>query len=401
MDLSSGQPYWVVKSGLPYDYPKLEKDAKAEIVIMGGGISGALVCYYLTNAGIDCLLIDSRTIGLGSTSASTALLQYEIDVPLHKLIDLVGEKKAIRSYKLCEEAIFKLEEITNKLKFELFEYKKSLYYAAFKKDIDLVKREYETRKQNGFKVKLLDEQEIFKSFNFKAPVAILSETAAQTNPYLLTHTLLQNSISNGSRVYDRTNVININHQKAGVKLITEEGNTITAKKLIYATGYEAVNYIDKKIVDLHSTYAIASEHLEKDKEFWLDNALIWNTASPYLYMRTTYDSRIIIGGRDEDFSNAAKRDKLLKIKAKLLEKDFTKIFPHIPFKTEFSWTGTFGETKDGLPFIGNYSKLPNSYFTLGFGGNGITFSLIAAEIIRDEILGKVNKDSDLFSFNRV
>ena len=88
-------------------------------------------------------------------------------------------------------------------------------------------------------------------------------------------------------------------------------------------------------------------------------------------------------------------------KKNLLVKDFKKVFPNIEFKPEFTWTGTFGETEDGLPFIGTYNKLPNSYFALGFGGNGITFSLIAAEIITDLILGKENKDAQIFSFDRV
>ena len=128
--------------------------------------------------------------------------------------------------------------------------------------------------------------------------------------------------------------------------------------------------------------------------------MIWNTADPYLYVSTTYDNRVLVGGRDENFSDPIARDKLLKRKTTQLSNDINKMFPDLDFKSEFSWTGTFGTTKDGLPYIGEYSRLPNSYFALGFGGNGITFSLIAAEMIRDLILGKDNKDGHLFSFDR-
>ena len=82
MNLITGYPYWLINSGLPTNYPKLEKSLKTDIVIIGGGISGALTAYYLTNAGLNCVVVDSRTIGLGSTCASTALLQYELDTPL-------------------------------------------------------------------------------------------------------------------------------------------------------------------------------------------------------------------------------------------------------------------------------------------------------------------------------
>jgi glycine/D-amino acid oxidase-like deaminating enzyme len=91
---------------------------------------------------------------------------------------------------------------------------------------------------------------------------------------------------------------------------------------------------------------------------------------------------------------------LSKKKSLLLQKDFSKLFPGIDLIPEFSWTGTFGSTKDALPYIGTYDKTPHTYYALGFGGNGITFSVLAAEIIRDMILGKKNKDAGLFSFDR-
>jgi glycine/D-amino acid oxidase-like deaminating enzyme len=117
-------------------------------------------------------------------------------------------------------------------------------------------------------------------------------------------------------------------------------------------------------------------------------------------MRVTKDKRILLGGRDERFSNAFTRQVLLEKKSSQLEKDFTKVLPGISFKKEFVWSGTFGKTKDSLPYIGPYKKTPNTYYALGFGGNGITFSVIAAEILRDILCGKQNINARLFSFER-
>lgn len=397
MTLKAGYPFWLIKDGLPFTFPKLDHDIETEVVIIGAGISGALVRYHLINAGINCVTVDARTIGLGSTSASTSLLQYEIDVPLYRLTEMIGKEKAERAYKLCGEAIDKLGKITKDRGVKYFEKKKSLYYATFKKDVSWLKKEYETRKDAGFKVRYLEADELEKEFGFKGYGAILSDQAAQTNAYMLTHCLLQHKYDND--IYDRTEITDIKHSKQGVVLKTESGYTLKAKKLVYATGYEVVDFIDKKIVDLLSTYAVVSEQYN-ERDFWKDDVLIWNTANPYLYLRTTPDNRVLVGGRDENFSNPAKRDKLINKKTKQLAADVNKLFPHLKFKPEFSWTGTFGTTKDGLPYIGPYDKLPNSYFALGFGGNGITFSLIAAEIITDLILGKPNKDLELFNFDR-
>ena len=400
MKLSSGYPLSLIKHGLLFSYPKLERDIKTDVLVLGGGISGALAAHYLIQEGIDCTLVDARTIGLGSTCASTSLLQYEIDTPLHQLIKMVGEKNAVRSYKLGVAAITKLAALAGKTGLRDFELKKSLYNAAYKKDVSFLKKEFEARKKHGFKVKWLEEGQVFKQCGFSSPGAILSDVAATADAYLLTHSLLQYNIAKGLIAYDRTPVVSIKHSRNNVQIKTQEKFIITAKKLVYATGYEVVNFISKPIVKLTSTYAIASEAFNLPIKLGKRDALIWNTAKPYLYLRTTSDNRIIVGGRDEEFFSHFKRDKLIPQKTKLLQKDFKKIFPSIPFKTEFSWAGIFGSTKDGLPYIGTYKKLPHSFFALGFGGNGITFSQVAGEIIASLIKGKMNKDARIFSFER-
>lgn len=400
MKLSSGYPLSLIKNGLLFSYPKLANNIKTDVLVLGGGISGALTAHYLVQEGVDCVLIDARTIGLGSTCASTSLLQYEIDVSLHELIKMIGTKAAVRSYKLGVSAILKLEALARKIGVPDFERKKSLYSAAYKKDISFLKEEYEARKKHGFDVRYLDEESVYKQFGFASHGAILSGVAGAIDTYFLTHSLLQFNLKKGLKVYDRTPAISIKHNQRNVQIKTQDKFMITAKKLVYATGYEIVDFIAKPIVKLASTYAIASESFNSPQKFGKNDAVIWNTAKPYLYMRTTNDNRIIIGGRDEEFFSHFKRDRLIPQKTKQLKRDFEKMFPAIPFKTEFSWAGTFGSTKDGLPYIGTYKKSPNSLFALGFGGNGITFSQVAGEIIASIIKGKRNKDAELFSFER-
>ena len=126
MDLHWGYPFWLIKDGLPHGYPKLEQSISTDVVVLGGGISGALTAYYLNKAGIDCIVLDARTIGLGSTCASTSLLQYEIDTPLCRLKNIVGYKNAVRAYKLCGEAIEKIAAIAKELNFNDFNFHDSI-----------------------------------------------------------------------------------------------------------------------------------------------------------------------------------------------------------------------------------------------------------------------------------
>jgi glycine/D-amino acid oxidase-like deaminating enzyme len=400
MKLSSGYPYSLIRNGLPFSYPKLEKDIHTDVLVLGGGISGALTAHYLVREGIDCILIDARTIGLGSTCASTALLQYEIDIALHQLIKMIGEKAAVRSYKICEGAVLKLAGLAGITGAKDFAENYSLYYAAYKKDLGFLKNEFEARKKHGFKVRYLDEKGMYNEFGFHSPAGILSQTAATVDSYMLTHRILQYNLKKGLRVYDRTPAVSIKHDRNTVQIKTQDKYFIKAKKIVYATGYEVVDFISKPIVKLMSTYAVASESFNTPQRFGKKDTIMWNTAKPYLYLRTTKDNRIIAGGRDEDFFSHKKRDKLIPVKTKQLQKDFNKILPAIPFKAEFSWAGVFGSTKDGLPYIGGYKNMLNSYFALGFGGNGITFSQVAGEIIAALIKGRKHKEANLFSFDR-
>jgi len=401
MDLRSGYPYWFVKNGLVNSYPSLTKNISTDVVVIGGGITGAICSYYLQETGAKVVVVDRRHIGMGSTCASTALLQYEIDTPLLELIEMVGEEHAIKSYLLCLRSIDELKKISDKLPIDCdFEYKPSLYIASLLKDIGDMEKEYLLRSSIGIGIKFLQPKAIKKLTGINAPAALFSENGAQMDAYLFTHGLFEYLSKRNCRIYDTTQIDEINESMGNVELICSNGKIINCKKVVFANGYESLSYLKKKVATLHSTYAIISKPLEK-KYLAKLNCLLWESARPYLYMRTTKENRIIIGGKDEMFQSPGKRDKLLYKKSIQLREAFLKKYPSIPFETDFAWTGTFAETKDGLPFIGSTKEYKNAYFALGFGGNGITFSQIAGEIIAQLYATGKSDNEKLFSFDRV
>lgn len=389
-----------MKSGFLEIYPSLSEDVKVDFAIMGGGISGALQAWHLSNKGATVALVDRRHIGMGSTCASTALLQYDIDKSLHELIEIFGEKKAVRAYEMSLDALLGLEKIAKTLDIENhFERRSSVYFAETEIDAPFLEKECRTREKYGYEVELWDKQDVEKRFSFSAPAALYTKPGAIVDPYRLTHGLLQDAIRRGTKIFDKTEVLNIEQKKNGVTLHTSQGYKISAKKLVIACGYESINYIPFHLVSLTSTYALISEPMP-NKEIWFENCLFWDTGNPYIYGRTTTDSRIIFGGGDESFYNPKLRDELCFKKSGELTARFQNMFPDLPFKVDFSWAGTFVETEDGLPYIGSIKQLPHTYFALGYGGNGITFSQLAAEILCDLLMGVENKDAEIYSFER-
>lgn len=401
MDLKSNEPFWLVKNGILNSYPSLKEDANCEVLIIGGGITGSLLAYQMIKEGYDTMLIDKREICNGSTSATTSMLQYEIDIPLYELKTMIGNEGAVLAYKACSDSIDELENICKKIKSEAgFTRKKSLFFASKKKDVSWLEKEFKARKEAGFSVKWLEPADISKKYNFKNTYGgILSKQGASVDAFKLAHELLAYSANKGLKIYDKTEMKSVQNKKGFSIVTTTENCTIKAKKIIYCVGYESVNLIKEKFVNLMSTYAISSE-INPEKLNLLENTLFWNTDSPYIYMRTTDDNRLLIGGGDEDFRDPAKRDQLLDKKEKEILKVLKKISPDYQFYTDFVWAGTFGETKDGLPYIGAHEKHPNAYFVLGFGGNGITFSVTGMAMASAFLKNEKHPLNEYFKFGR-
>jgi glycine/D-amino acid oxidase-like deaminating enzyme len=401
VDLTSGYPFWPINDGLLGVYPTLKEDLRCDVAVIGAGISGALVAYELVKAGASVVVLDRRDAGMGSTSASTALLQYEVDTPLVELKRLVGEADAVRSYLLCLESIGKIERLVAELGDDCgFERKRSLYLASRRRHRKQLEEEYEARQACGIRLDFLEPEAIEASFSFSAPAALLSYDAAQVNAYRLTHMLLRRASEQGLRVFDRSAVKRIEHEAAGVTLTTERGQRVRAHKLVMAAGFEAQEHLRRKVVRFRSSYALVSEPGGSVEGWGEGQCLIWESARPYVYLRTTSDGRVLMGGEDDAFDNELARDHRLPKKVVRLTRRFGELFPGHELEVAYSWAGTFGETEDGLPYIGESSEYPNTYFALGYGGNGITYSAIAAEIIRDLFRGVPNPDAAIFRLDR-
>lgn len=398
MDLRSGLPFHLIRNGLPHTYPALDHDLRCDVAIIGGGITGALCAESLMRSGLAVCVLEAASIGTASTSASTALLQYEIDTPLHKLVDLVGQTSAVRSYLLCAQAVEELLELSRRMKVTDARQRKSFQYASSRADVAGLEKEEALRNAHGITVELLDAAEIKKRFGFRKPAGLLSAVAAELDPYRLTHALFQEVLQQGGKVFDRTPMKDFERSGEEFRIRTEHGPKVFANHLVMATGYASQQYLPKSVMDLNSTYAVVGQRTEAD-ELWYQDCLIWETAMPYLYMRTTPDRRVMMGGLDEPFRNPKRRDALRDRKTRQLGRAFHKLFPKIPFEAEYSWCGTFGSTKDGLPYIDRDPR-SGAWFVLGMGGNGITFSHVGAGIVRDAITGRPNPDRDLFRFDR-
>jgi len=379
----------------------LDADIRCDAVVLGAGITGAMIAHELVDAGFDTVVVDRREVAWGSTAASTGLLQYEIDVPLTDLMAMRGRECATRAYLACRDAIGKLDQLARTVAADVgFERKRSLYLASTPEDREKLRAECDLRREIGIDVDFLSDSDICARFPFRRSAALLSYDAAQVDTYGFAHALLRYAAARGLRVFDRTPVVDIDASRRGVRLVAENRCVIRARHLVFATGYETRDFFGESVAKLASTYAVASEPLPAREIWGEDECLIWESGRPYLYLRTTSDHRVVVGGEDEPFRDAKRRDRLLPAKTETLVGRVKALFPDTDFRPAFAWTGTFGDTKDGLAYVGAHPRWPSSLFALCYGGNGITYGVLAAELVRDALRGRHNDNADLFRFDR-
>ncbi len=402
MDLKSGYPYWAVKNGLMYAFPQLDSDCCCDVVVIGAGITGALIADELACHGHDVVVLDQRDICWGSTSASTALLQYEIDSHATEIATRYGEESALLAYQSCLTAIEQVGALAHQIGDVDFSACDSLYYASNRLDQQSLIDEFAWRKQHGFPVRWLSRAALKSQYQLRAPAAILSSVAARVDPYRLASKLLYRLHQKGSRVFDRTQVKSITANARSVQLITDKAMVVKAKYLVMASGYEAQCWLSQSVAKNRSSFAYITDPIAADQLGWLANTMLWESSRPYMYMRSTGDGRLLVGGEDENHDIPARRAVLVDRKAATLQLKVARLFPQLQAKPAFSWAGTFAETKDGLPLFGQHPQYgPRVLFALAYGGNGITYSMLGAGLLRAQIERRQHALTELFAFARL
>lgn len=385
-DLRGGQAPW--QTDLPGFVTKgTAHSLRCEVLVVGGGITGSLVAEHLTRRGHNVCIIDREKPGFGSTAASTAMLQWEIDCPLSELTEFYGFERAANIYRRSFEAVSGLKALVYDLALPCaFRDRSSLYIASGNTGSRELSLEHKLRQRAGLPGVFLDQPTLKEHFGFDREAAILSPGSADADPLRLAHALITSAVTRGAKLLD-AEAIAYDNIGSGVVVTLDSGHVIEAKKVVLATGYVMPDFVKTDLHKIASSWAIATPP-QKKANLWRDEVLVWEASEGYLYARTTADGRIVIGGEDDESAmNPEERDRLMPEKAKIILNKLAKLWPQADARADFIWSGAFGETEDGLPLIGQVPGHPNIYAAYGYGGNGITFSFLASRLIARMLAG--------------
>jgi glycine/D-amino acid oxidase-like deaminating enzyme/nitrite reductase/ring-hydroxylating ferredoxin subunit len=387
------KPYWNVGPNLPI-FPRLEEDLKAEVVVVGGGITGVTAAYLLKKAGLGVTLLERDHCGGADTGHTTAHLTCVTDLRLHKLAGRFGRDHSQAAWEAGRAAMDQIDQIVRDEGLDC-DFARAPGYLHAPIGEEAGDEREGLRKDADLGLELGFEAEFLESVPFAGTPGVRFPNQAKFHPLKYLAGLLERIPGKKCHVFERTEVTEVEGAplvvKANSHLVRCDYAVIaTHVPLVGKAGLVSAALFQSKLAS-YTSYAIGA----KVKRGTVPEALFWDTASPYHYLRADRHPRhdyVILGGEDHKSGQESDPESLFRelerrLKSKLPEAKLT-----------YRWSGQVVETNDGLPLIGETSE--RQFAATGFAGNGMTFGTLAAIMACDAAQGKKNPWRDLFDVHR-
>jgi glycine/D-amino acid oxidase-like deaminating enzyme len=403
--LRVGRSYWLDTAPAQVQrFPTLRRDADADVVIVGGGITGCSAALLFARAGARVVLVDAKRIGRGSTAASTALLMQEPDADFRRLTERYGFAVTSRMWKRSRAAVRRFTALLEEVGAPAVQTLPSLYYAASERAVDGLRAEHRLRRRAGLPGHWIEGASVRALTGFDAPAGIVTPGNAEADPYRACLAIARAARREGALLHEGTAVERVRRDGSCAAVTLDNGGTIRADWAVVATGYATPAF--ERLTGrfrMKNTYVIATRRFSaRERErLGLGAVMLWDTRRPYHYARWTPDGRLLFGGRDRPRVPGARRRSALRARAAELLDDLVTLYPQLRGeRPEYAWEGLFATTPDGLPYIGPHRRHPRQLFALGYGGNGMTLGFFGAEALVRLAQGRPGPDDALFGFER-
>lgn len=364
------------------DAKPLAADAKADVAIVGSGIAGLSIAYELVQRGLSVIVLDRGRIAGGMTSRTTAHLAPICDDSLASLLAM-RELDEARGFQASQSAaVDRIEQIVDRHGIEC-EFRRLdgilfLDPGSEKSVLDdevaaAGKLGVEVTRQTGLPLRTLEE----------AP-HLRYPSQGTFHPLKYLQGLCRMIAAQGAALHPHSPVEDIAEDDTGVRLALAGGHTVLASHVVVATNspvHARYAYHTKQAP--YRTYAMAFE-IEPGQ---LADALYWDTADPYHYVRLTAGADdkdlLIVGGEDHKTGEADDAPK----RFAALESWIRTLVPDLGPETH-RWSGQVMDTLDYGAYIGLDPDSKRTYVATGDSGQGITHGVVASLIIPAMIAGE-------------
>ena len=351
-------------------FPPLKEDAKTDVLIIGGGITGILCAYFLQKAGVNYILAEGNRICSGITQNTTAKITSQHGLIYHKLLKKCGVENAQKYLDSNQAALSKYAELCQKMNCDFKRKSNYVYSITDKEKLEKEVEALEKLRYQAFLTKTWD-------LPFQTAGAVEFRNQAQFHPLKFIEKIVK-----GLHIYENTYITEIAPHTAKFS-----NGRIIFDKVIFATHFPVDNKHGMYFMKMyqHRSYCLALENTPTVSGMYVD-------ASKTGLSFRTHDGFLILGGGSHRTGKPGGNWDALEA--------FTA--EHYPGATiRYRWATQDCMTLDGIPYIGQYSaRTPDLYVATGFNKWGMTSSMVAAEILTDLVRGKETPYATLYSPSR-
>jgi len=400
-----GRSPWIdrfPKSRVPA-YPACRGALQADVVVIGGGLTGCLTAYAFSVAGIKPILLEADGIGQGSTAQATGWIAPDPGVFFVRLEQSVGRRRARAAWQAWRRGALDFTALLRRLDVHSsLEPHGAALVARTADDAARLKRERTSRQDAGLEVALLNARAIRSDLGLDAVAALRTREGATVDPYRACVAIAAAAVARGSRLFERSEVRRITFNRKIADVYTAAAS-IRTRRVIVATGvptplFKALaRHFWFKTTFLAETLPVPAKirhHLGRR------DTVASDVVEPAHTIQWVGGDRLLVTGADA-MSVPRQRDKIFVQRTGQLMYELSTLYPEISgILPEYGWASDYALTAEGLPYIGAHRNYPHHLFAFGDSSRGITGAYLASRMMVRQHFGETDAADEAFSFNR-
>ena len=373
------------------------------VVIVGGGMSGAMTAYACANAGLEVLLLEADRIGIAGSGHATGLLSGEACESYRDLEARAGRRVARALFDAMQTAPRELAATVRRLGlgagFDVTDQYRVLPAGYSDK---AMRREIAAREAAGVRTAWIPPAALTRQTAITASGAVRMPDGGFVNPFLLTLGFLSAAIKRGARVYEKSRVKRITFTRKTATAYLD-GGTITTTNLAICIGEPTSLFKPlKRHLRHEDRYAVLTEPLPAAvrAELGQRTALLTDSDAPPHHLWFTSDNRALFAGADQKRPPDRLRQKTLIQRTGQLMYELSRMYPAISGAAPaYGWHVPLAHPVDGVLYAGAHRNFPFHHFAFGTSHDPAR-SFLASRIILRSILGRPENGDEHFSFSR-
>ena len=385
------------------DYSRLRGAQTADVVIVGGGITGCATAYACALAGIKAIVVEADRVGQGSAGRSAGLLLPEPGPAFRDIEQAHGLRPARTAFEAWRRASLEGAALLRRLHVACGLASTDALIVAARDEEKMLRREFDARAKAGLEASWLLPKYLKKAGAPDGPGVIRMRDAFSLDPYRACLGLSASAASRGAVIVERSRVTKVKVSRRHVDVATA-GGTIRAGTVIVTTGTASPEFKQlRRHFKRREQYLVLTEPMPAviRKQLGGHHTTFADTATPHHRVRWTSDGRILVAGAQQGETQEKKRAAVLVQRTGQLMYELLTMFPAISgLMPEYGWDVASGETADGLMYIGPHRNHPRHLFALGSGGDSVTGAFLAARILVRALQNASEKDDAVWSFTR-